>query len=227
MKPTAPSYIDGNVRAHCPDCAGAFSTFTFSFSGREHGTIVRNVNHTFQHRTFARIFYVLMRCGGCGRGGLATIHDNGQVHDGVLEAFYPISRETADLPVRVPSGVVSEYREAELCASVGAWRAGSALLRSALEKALRENGYVKGSLEDRINEAAVDGIITASRRQRAHDNVRDLGNDILHDEWRAVTEEEYAGAHLYVQRILEDLYDNRAEVEAILKKANRLKASSA
>jgi Domain of unknown function (DUF4145) len=138
------------------------------------------------------------------------------------ESFYPACRDVAPLPSGVPNGVVAEYREAELCASVGGWRAASALLRSALEKTFRANGYVNGSLAQRIDEAAKEGVITAARQQRAHDDVRVLGNDVLHEDWRLVTEEEYSAAHHYVQRIVEDLYDHRAEVEGALRAIGRI-----
>jgi hypothetical protein len=163
-----------------------------------------------------------MRCAGCGRGGLATVHDDGRNNQAYEDTFYPTNRDQAALPAGIPDGVVAEYREAELCASVRAWRAASALLRSSLEKTLRANGYDTGSLASRIDEAESDRVITAARRQRAHDDVRVLGNDVLHDEWRAVTEEEYAAAHHYVQRILEDLYDHRPEVETLLRAAKRI-----
>jgi hypothetical protein len=129
-----------------------------------------------------------------------------------------------DIPHLVPPGVQSEFRESELCASVGAWRAGSSLLRSTLEKTLRTNGYVKGSLADRIDEAAADAVITAARSKRAHEDIRVLGNDVLHDEWREVTEDEFDLAHHYAQRILEDFYDDRPSVEALLIAKKRIKA---
>jgi Domain of unknown function (DUF4145) len=138
------------------------------------------------------------------------------------EAFYPACTELAALPTDVPPDIVAEYREAELCASVGAYRAGSALLRSVLEKTLQANGYKTGSLASRINDAAKDGVITAARRQRAHDDIRVLGNDVLHDPWREVKEPEYSDAHHYSQRILEDFYDHRAEVLVTLKAAGRV-----
>lgn len=119
---------------------------------------------------------------------------------------------------------MSEFREAELCAAFGALRAASALFRSSLEKALRANGYVKGTLAARIDEAGGDGVITEARRKRAHDDIRVLGNDVLHEEWRAVTYEEVEAAHHYVQRILEDLYDDRESVEAVLTAKGRIKA---
>ena len=49
-----------------------------------------------------------------------------------------------------------------------------------------------------------------------------LETNILHDDWRKVTEAEYTSAHHYTQRILEDFYDNRAQVEALLVEAKRL-----
>ena len=92
----------------------------------------------------------------------------------------------------------------------------SALLRSTLEKALKANGYTKSSLEQKIDDAASDGVITAARKQKAHEDIRVLGNEVVHDEWRAVDEEEVEAALHYAQRILEDLYDDRDAVEGIL-----------
>jgi hypothetical protein len=84
------------------------------------------------------------------------------------------------------------------------------------------NGYASGNLKSKIEAACDDGVITASRKQKAHDDVRVLGNDILHEEWRDVASDEYEAAHHYTQRILEDFYDDRPSVEALLKKANRI-----
>lgn len=216
-----PKYVDGSVRAHCPEC-GTLTTFESRNSRGEHGTIVRDGTHFLNGVAYTRVLYIAMRCAGCGRGGLATVHDHGRVVDGKLETFYPASIERAALPTGTPAGVASEFREAEICASVQAWRAASALLRSALEKTLIANGYAKDSLAARIDQAANDGILTAARQRRAHDDVRVLGNDILHDEWRAVTRDEYNAAHHYTQRIMEDFYDHRSETEAVLQAAGRL-----
>jgi Domain of unknown function (DUF4145) len=217
-----PQYINGNMQAPCPDCGGAVTTFESKTARGEHGVVHRPWNHIFEGKNYTLANYILMRCAGCGRGGVAIIHGDAKGHQAYDEAFYPSCRESAPIPKGVPPGVEAEYRESELCASAGAWRAGSALLRSALEKTLRANGYTKGSLKERIDDAAKEGVITAARRQRAQDEVRVLGNDVMHDEWREVREEEYSLAHHYVQRILEDLYDHRGEVEAILQKAGRL-----
>jgi len=217
-----PVFSQGNVRAQCPDCDGAVTTFEFKDATREYGTVIRDQAHTYAGKQYGRILYMLMRCAGCHRGAVATIHDNGRVLDGELELFYPASQVSAKIPQGVPDGIKAEYREAELCAGFGAWRAASGLLRSTLEKTLRANGYTKGSLAARIDEAAGDGVITEARKKRAHDEVRVLGNDVLHDVWREVLPEEVFAAHHYVQRILEDFYDDRPSVEQLLIAKNRI-----
>ncbi|MFA6406290.1 MAG: DUF4145 domain-containing protein [Patescibacteria group bacterium] len=153
---------------------------------------------------------------------MAKIHVD-RAGNTALESFLPTSIEQLSLPgVSIPKGIVTEFREAELCFSVSAYRASSALFRSTLEKVLKVNGYTEGDLYGKINKAIEDGVITATRGKRAHDDVRVLGNDVLHDEWREVTAEEVEKAHGYVQRILEDLYDDRPTVEAQLIVKNRL-----
>jgi len=151
---------------------------------------------------------------------------------GELVSFFPYSREVAKLPSDTPVDIVAEFREAELCTSFEAYRAASALFRSTLEKVLKANGYEqigkKGfdilNLQNKIDQAAQDGVLTEARRKRAHDDVRSLGNDVLHDEWREIVAEEVEAAHHYTQRIIEDFYDNRKEVEAVLIAKNRIVA---
>lgn len=218
-----PRYVDGNVRAHCPDCGGAVTTFECrSATGGEYGSVTVSARHLYQNVAYLRVSYVLLRCASCGRGGLATIHNNSGPPDGILGDFSPVSLEVAPLPRNVPENVLREFREAELCLAHKAFRAASALFRSTLEKALRANGYRDGVLAQKIDDAASDGIITAARRQLAHDNVRVLGNDVLHDDWREVTPEEVEESHRYSQRVLEDFYDDRVTVEGILRARNRL-----
>ena len=83
------------------------------------------------------------------------------------------------------------------------------------------NKKKSNKLIHRIDAAAADTIITETRKKRAHENVRVLGNDILHDDWREVKQEEFDEARHYTQRILEDFYDDRSTVEALLKSKNR------
>jgi hypothetical protein len=67
-------------------------------------------------------------------------------------------------------------------------------------------------------------VITEARRRRAHEDIRVLGNDVLHDDWREVRAEEVEAAHGYAQRILEDFYDDRPTVEATLRNKGKLEA---
>jgi len=222
---TIPEFKGNHIRACCPDCGGSVSSFDYKDpNNREYGYTVVEGQHPFKGAQFARIVYRMVACSGCGRGGLAKLHVAQQQGEnaGILEWFFPATIQRAIVPRDVPKEIDAELREAELCASVGAWRAGSALLRSTLEKTLKVNGYTKGNdptlrdLQKRIDAAATDGVITDARRRKAHDDIRTLGNDVLHDDWREVTPEEFATAHHYTQRILEDFYDDRPSVESIL-----------
>jgi len=218
MKPVATNNY--SVKAQCPDC-GVLSVFDHKTSDREFGALTASGQHQFGNKAWHRIQWRLLRCSNCGRGGLAKFHDQ-NAPPTALELFYPRAIDTAPLPRGLPTGIRNEYREAELCASVEAWRGASALLRSTLEKALKANGYSKGSLEAKIDTAADDGVITAARKQKAHEDVRVLGNEVVHDEYRDVTEEEVTSALHYVQPVLEDLYDDRSTVEAILVEKKRI-----
>lgn len=203
------------VSAYCPDCQ-AITSFDQKQMNAVNGT------HAYKGMNYMRVLYTFGLCARCGRGGLATIPDNGSLQTAVLEAFFPISVTNSPLPNAVPTDIQTEFREAELCAAFGANRAASALYRSVLEKTLKANGYTKTNdpslrdLQKRIDAAAGDGIITEARRKRAHDDVRSLGNDVLHDDWREITDQEVEDSGRYTQRVLEDLYDDRATVEALL-----------
>lgn len=209
-----------SVNARCPDC-GAQTIFDHRDNSREYGFVLQDYTHNYRGAGFLRVHWRMLRCSNCGRAGLAKFHENNGPPV-LLEAFYPRAIAAAALPSATPEGIMKEYREAELCATVEAWRAASALLRSALDKTLKINGYTKGSLQAKIDEAANDGVITGARKQKAHEDVRVLGNEVVHDEYRVVTEEEVASALHYVQRVLEDLYDDRSTVEALLIAKQRL-----
>jgi len=211
-----------NVSAYCPDCR------VVTGFGQSGNVVIVNGTHKYNGQPYMRVLYVASVCSRCGRAGLATIPDNGNAQSAVLESFFPICADAAPLPTNVPPDIQAEFREAENCAASGANRAASALFRSVLEKTLKANGYVKGNdptlkdLQKRIDAAAADGIITDARRKRAHDEIRSLGNDVLHDDWRVVDDAEVEESHRYMQRILEDFYDDRPTVEAILRAKGKL-----
>src|SRR3990172_9913171 len=220
MKPQALDHY--SVRAQCPDCGGALAVFDHKVQGGELGYIVNDRTHAYEGRQFTRIHWRILKCSGCGRAGMAKFHDSGNGASAVLESFHPRALAKAPLPAGVPEGVEKEYREAELCASVEAWRAASAMLRSTLEKTLKVNGYATGSLQQKIDAAAADGVITSAPKQKSHDDIRVLGNEVVHDDWRPVDEAEVQLALHYAQRVLEDLYDDRAAGEGGLTAQGRL-----
>jgi hypothetical protein len=218
-----PKFVEGNVVADCPDC-GVPSSFEFCEpgSGKEFGTITINKTHTFKNTGYGRILYKLMRCTVCNRPGVAKLHTPNQYTQSALESFWPTGIPHERIPEHVPDYIQNELREAELCMSIGAWRASAAMLRSTLEKTLIANGYNDRNLYQKIESAGLDGIITSARRQRAQDLVRTLGNDVLHEEWREVTPAEVEAAHKYVARIIEDFYDDRDTVLKVLTEKGKL-----
>lgn len=176
-----------------------------------------------------RTLGLLLRCSTCHRPGLAYVLAGGTMNEAILLEFFPAEGFTpAALPGDAPANVVKEFREAERCAGTGAYRAASAMMRSALEKTLLANGYGSmRNLQAKIDAAADDGAITQARKERAHEEVRVLGNDVMHDEWRTVGEDDFSAAHHYTQRIIEDFYDDRVSVTKLLTDAGRLTAPPA
>jgi hypothetical protein len=231
------------VLARCPDCDADTSFDEKGFSNTTMGTSIVDGRHVYMGTVFLRVLWKALRCSVCSRGAIAKFHDQGNAQTAVLEDFIPHSVEKAAVPAAVPVDILKEFREAELDAAHAAFRSASAMLRSVLEKTLTRNGYDIVEVRDaqgnpeldkqnnlkksnklihRIDAAAWDKVITETRQKRAHENIRVLGNDILHDDWREVSESEFTEAQKYTQRILEDFYDDRPTVEARLKGQGRL-----
>jgi len=219
---------EGSIIAACPGCDGARSTFEWTKGSQPHGAL----RLPFQHPNWKTCFldYRLFRCAGCGLGGLGTIIYGGATYPGEyreLRAFFPDVRERLPLPKATPPGIVAEFREAEHCQEADCLRAAAGMLRSVLDKTLRASGYKTKPgtrLEQEIDDAANDRVITETRRKRAHEEVRVLGNDVLHDEWHEIPEEDVEAAKHYMQRILEDFYDDRDAVLKLLRQAKRVPA---
>jgi Domain of unknown function (DUF4145) len=233
---TKPRYNwnENNVLALCPDCEAVTSFDDKGFSNTKMGISIVDKSTSFEGRQYSRVLWHGLRCSNCGRGAIAKILDNGNSRGAVIQDFVPQAIQKASLPASVPQDIVAEFRESELCAVHAAYRSGSAMLRSVLEKTLKKNGYDEVEYDDkgtkkksrallhRINAASEDGVLTETRRKKAHENIRVLGNDILHDDWREVAKDEFDEAHKYAQRILEDFYDDRPTIEAQLKAKGRI-----
>jgi hypothetical protein len=219
-------YINGNVIAQCPTetCNGSMTTYEHTVDNKNLGELTLNKDHYHEKGYFSRIGWFLFRCAACHSGAMAKIHANDDFRRGEMESFWPLAGITNPLPKETPGEIKKEYREAEKCYSVGAYRAASAMVRSVLEKTLKLNGYKNddSGLQKKIELAATEGVITSARAERAKEKIKILGDDVLHDQYRDVTSEEAGESLHYAQRILEDLYDERTHVEMVLHDKKRL-----
>lgn len=219
----------GTITANCPGCSGGKSSFSWKDDkGSELGAIsYRTENRTFGGKNCNKT-HRLFRCSGCGSGALGVIlYQDYSEYPGSynkLLDFYPESIKSLELPTEVPEGIKNEFREAEKCLSQKCFRAAAGLFRSVLDKTMRDNGYKDAaySLEKQIDLASSDGVITEARKKKAHEDIRVLGNDVLHDEWQEIKETDVEASRHYCQRILEDLYADRETIMNILKSKNRI-----
>lgn len=216
----------GNVTSRCPGCGGSLSTFEWKSGIKLYGYVQLEYRDHSWGSAFLQ--YQLFRCAGCGRGGIGEIVFAGShEYPGAyrrLAHFFPEVRARLPLPTQVPQGIATEFREAEACLDADCRRAAAGLFRSVLDKTMRANGYKTKklpSLEKQIDAAAEDGIITKARQRKAHEEVRVLGNDVLHDDWHEITEDDVEASRHYCQRVLEDFYDDRESVEQQLRAADR------
>lgn len=207
------------VRAMCDRCRAPV-TFEPGYGGSWWGA--HGPHYSEGTTRLPYTIWRLLKCSVCNRGAIVEL---GGIRDGeremLLVSFLPIAIQSLALPGETPEAIRQEFLEAERCAAAGAFRGASAMLRSALEKTLRANGYTAGSLAKKIDDAAGDGTITRARMQRAHDEVRVLGNEVVHDPWRPVDHAEFDLAHFYTQRVIEDFYEHRDEVLKVLAEAKR------
>ena len=214
---------EGSIISHCVGCKGGKSTFEWKINGREIGAITKSNDDN------RRITFRLYRCVGCGMGayGIVSQDKYKDYPEGYLNLinFHPQSKESLPIPKNTPKGIQSEFRESEKYYANDCFRASAGLIRSVLDKTMKANGYATNkekNLYIQIEVAAKDGIITQARKKKAHDEIRVIGNDVLHDEWHEIPSEDVVAAKYYCQRILEDFYDDRESVLSLLREKNRI-----
>lgn len=213
---------EGSIISHCIGCDGGKSTFEWKIHESEIGNITKIQDSK-------KVTFRLYKCAGCGMGAYAIVsYDEYKDYpegSPKLLNFHPESKELLPIPKDTPIGIKSEFREAEKCYANDCFRASASLIRSVLDKTMKANGYdtnKEKNLYIQIEAAAKDGVITQARKKKAHDEIRVLGNDILHDEWREIPADDVVAAKHYCQRILEDFYDDRASVLSLLRENNRV-----
>jgi hypothetical protein len=233
----------GNVLARCLTCSGALTTFLWRELEGPATLAHTTVEDTRKARAWERfsvsedydLQFRLFRCASCGSGALGVFEMDGvglRYPEGVrnLLTFIPELGEPLALPDATPDDIRAEFREAERCIDAHCFRGAAALFRSVLDKVLRAHGYKakRGTtLEQQVDAAHQDGIITESRKRRAHEEVRVLGNDVLHDEWRQLDREDVEPAHLFTQRIVEDFYNDPDLTQRQLREKGRLRPEHA
>lgn len=217
----------GSIVAHCPECSGGRSTFEWKIDGKEIGAVTNPIEDRYWRDCL--LTYRLFKCAGCGMGALGIIKFGGdQKYPGSysrLVTFYPESKDSLRLPKQTPLGIRAEFHEAEACLGNDCFRAAAGLFRSVLDKTMRDNGYKtkqENDLFKQIEAAAKEGVITQARKKKAHDEIRVLGNDVLHDDWHEISEEDVQAARHYCQRILEDFFDDRESVLTLLRTVGRV-----
>lgn len=209
---------DNSVIGMCHNCQDR-TTFEFTYKGNPLNHTEVEIDNPFESANGLNI-YQFCRCAVCGAGGL-VIYQGRVGNPYKLKEFYPMDYEAYHIPKETPQGINSEFREAEKCSGIGAYRAGAAMLRSVLEKTLKDHGYTSRYLSENLKDAGKDKIITVPLTKRAEEVVKVLGDDVLHHEWREVTEEEFRSSHTYVQKILDAFYEYPEEVKKELEEKGR------
>lgn len=228
--------VDGGYRAYCPTC----KTLTLfrstdnrgngysSFSRDLKDPVKKKIND--QDAIYNRVISTSCECTGCRRGGMAESYHSSKNQSELID-FYPYELKHKELPESLPREIRKEFKEAEICYGHKAYRASSAMARSTLEKVLKlsgyedvddNTGYDRMGLKKKIEEATSDHILTKAREKQVHDDIKVLGDEVVHRPWREISKEEVESSLKYVLWIIHDLYDDRSTVEAELQRLGRL-----
>lgn len=118
------------------------------------------------------VYRVMLKCGKCGgrtiyqQTGHAMTFNPGRGAYGHLESASGLAK--------------SKFLDAELCYYGTGYRGAAAMCRAVVEQALKDKGYTKGRLDDKIDDALKQGDLTPREHMLAHGS-RLVGNDALHE----------------------------------------------
>jgi hypothetical protein len=225
---------NGSIIARCGSskCNGAKTGFDWKENAKQIGYTDVISKYDSYNRCYKTVQSRIYKCASCGFGSVAQIafsHKNKDDFPGFNIEIIEFSNEAIEklpIPKFTPNDIYNEFREAENCFEEKCNRAALALFRSVIEKVLNQHGYdnkikkgektLKPSLADKIDLAKQEGIISLALCKRAHEKIRVVGNDILHDEWREVLDQEVEETREYCQRVLEAFYDDIETVSKII-----------
>ncbi len=127
--------------------------------------------------------YSISECNSCSQHFL-VIRD-----DGKIIKIYP-DRLPKTVNELIPQDIKTDFEEALLCYSVGAYRGAAALARRTVQLICLDKGASKNkNLHQQIDELFSSGVITKDIKEWAHE-VRFLGNDAAHPNKNIVSQDD-------------------------------------
>ena len=151
-------------------------------------------------------YYGIFKCQACQSRFIGQKHYD----SGKWVAVYPIPHKTA--AQEIPEPIAGEFEEANLCFSIGAYRATVAMCEVALESMWREQQ------SSGLNDLKDKGLISTSLFNRATE-VRLWANVAKHELVPDVVEKEDAEQLLvYLESILQHVYIEPSKLDALKKK---------
>lgn len=119
------------------------------------------------------------------------------------------SRAYLDVPPQVGSAATEAYE----CASLKHNRSAVLLARSVVEATAKDKGITKGTLHDKIEALATQGLIRANIKDAAH-SVREFGNDMAHGDFVTPIDDEETNLVIELMgEILNDVYQSPAKIQ--------------
>lgn len=158
---------------YCPNC-------------RRYSSLIERTGFDKEFKSDGRVFtvrYSVSECNSCNQHFLVIRAD------GKIIKIYPdtLPRAVNEL---IPQDIKTDFEEALLCYSVGAYRGAAALARRTVQLICLDKGASKNkNLHQQIDELFSSGVITKDIKEWAHE-VRFLGNDAAHPNKNIVSQDD-------------------------------------
>jgi hypothetical protein len=160
--------------------------------------------------------YGILYCGACGKHIVVEKGEYAQEDD--WQVVYPIAHKVAS--EEIPQPIKSELEEANLCFTIGAYRACVSMCQIALEALWRDKQV------SNLKELTEKGIISKQLYERA-DEIRQWGNVAKHELVSEVVSQEDAEQLLaYLETLLDHVYVQPARLEALKQKRTEIERKS-
>ena len=209
----------------CPSCGSAtsFNPVLITKQGvlegesNEERTVRGKVSITLiEPYQYGAIQHGVLWCGACGEH--IVVEKAEYAHEGDWQVVYPIAHKVAS--EEIPQPIKSELEEANLCFTIGAYRACVSMCQIALEALWRDKQV------SNLKELTEKGIISKQLYERA-DEIRQWGNVAKHELVSEVVSQEDAEQLLaYLETLLDHVYVQPARLEALKQKRTEIERKS-